>query len=210
MYLIPSLLMNEKDPKWLTWESSRECPYFHMFGRICKLDRTMNPSTLPKIQHDLVKKFDKSMKSSILFQNGIFMEWDKCNILVELKSFHSVASVKIALSIDASSNDNINEILRYLKDSGKYLDSIFTNVVCGAADKQNPSTNLKRMVISLEEMREGTDSVTYDLDDILRRFGDNHKVIKSNSETAKEADCILPLLTASEIKMQRHLTEVCI
>ena len=206
--MIPSLLKNEKDPEWLTWGKIEEkCPYFHIFGRICESDKSMNPSTLPLILHCLVKKFDTSLESSTLFQNGLYMKWNDCYILVELKSYHKSASVKIALSID-NANDNRKTILDHLKKSGEYLDTIFTETVCGIVRKQNPSLRLKRFVISLERMKQGDDVGIYEFDTVFRRFWDfGHEEV--SSKEFEESDQIVSLLTPSEMKMGRKSAEVC-
>ena len=201
--------MNDKDPEWLAWEKGSKCPYFHIFGRICKSEKCFNPSTLPLIQHQVIKEFETSADSSTLFQNGIYMEWNHCSILVEFKSFHSVASVKVALSID-DANDSVEEVLVHLKESGQYIDTIFTKIVCGIAEKQTPSSKLKRKVISLECMKQGDDTVSYNFNTILKRWKISHQIFKPSSKKFKDLDEIVSLLTLSEMKMERQRAEVCI
>ena len=204
LYLIPATLRDQKNPEWMTWKEG-ECPYFHMYGRICTSNKPMNPSTFTKILHTTRKEFPN--EKITFFQGGFYMKTERSHVLVEPTPSYTGFRAKLGI-LTARAGKDKDKIRLLIKEGGEYFYKVFIRICSSIMDEANASAHIKQYSLSLTEMLKKGDEAYYEISDVKKHYRAGREFI--DHETAPVSDTPALLLTRMEMEVENKNTTVII
>ena len=186
----------------MSWKEG-PCPYFYMIGRICSLNKLMNPSTLTKILHSTKKEFPN--EKITFFQGGFFMKTERCQILVEPTLPYTGFKAKLGILMSRA-GINREEVKSHMKKGAEHFDKVFNKICKGCVTECNPSASMELSVLSLEGMKERDDRPYYKYLEAYRYYITGRAFIDHAEINISDIPALL--LTRAEMERETRKTTV--